>query len=379
VSAGLAPKELDFARDARQPLAKRWKTVEPHWNAARYTGYGRSLDLAARDLYGLARIDRKTIEPLDEAFKSARAAGHTYRTVLKEKSRIRVSLLDSDLGCDRTFFRSVRRLDDFVQVRTQNELAALAKRAGLEAIHSLEELKAACERTIDEELGRGAIGLKCGLAYVRSLRFEKATAAEAEAEFNNLFSDTYIAPSWELQHGHTSKLQDYMMHHVCRLADARGLTFQIHTGLQEGNGNYIHHADPTLLSNLFLEYRNVKFDLFHIGYPYQQTLSALAKNFQNVFIDFAWVHIISPTAATHALVEYLDAVPANKISGFGGDYCFVDGVYGHQVIARENIARALAVKVEQGAFGVDEAKQIARMILHDNPMAIFNLKKHLGR
>ena len=36
------------------------------------------------------------------------------------------------------------------------------------------------------------------------------------------------------------------------------------------------------------------FDIFHIGYPYQQTLSALAKNFANVYIDMCWAHIISP-------------------------------------------------------------------------------------
>jgi hypothetical protein len=43
-----------------------------------------------------------------------------------------------------------------------------------------------------------------------------------------------------------------------------------------------------------------------------------------------------------ALVEWLDTVPANKISAFGGDYIFVDGVYGHQYLARQNVARALA-------------------------------------
>ncbi|KKL79610.1 hypothetical protein LCGC14_2013110, partial [marine sediment metagenome] len=127
----------------------------------------------------------------------------------------------------------------------------------------------------------------------------------------------------------------------------------------------------------FMAYRNIRFDLFHIGYPYQQTVSALAKNFRNVFIDFAWAHIISPTASVNALVEYLDAVPANKIIGFGGDYAFIDGVYGHQVIARENIARALAIKVRHGAMDLDRARQVAGMLLMDNPVAILGLEKFL--
>ena len=128
-----------------------------------------------------------------------------------------------------------------------------------------------------------------------------------------------------------------------------------------------------------MEYRNVRFDLFHIGYPYQQTLSALAKNFRNVFIDFAWANVISPEASIRALIEYLDAVPANKISGFGGDYAFIDGVAGHAHIARENVAKALAFKVKHGSFDLVRAKELARMILRDNPAAIFALGKPQGR
>jgi predicted TIM-barrel fold metal-dependent hydrolase len=245
----------------------------------------------------------------------------------------------------------------------------------MKAIHSLGDLEAACERTLDDAIGRGAACLKSGLAYCRTLRYEKTGAAEAEAQFNAI----YAAENFASPCGAMRKLQDYMMHHVCRLADARGLTFQIHTGIQEGNGNYIYHSDPALLSNLFLEYPNVKFDVFHIGYPYQQTLSVLAKNFRNVFIDFCWMHIISPTAAVNAMVEYLDAVPANKISGFGGDYCFVDGVYGHQIIARENITRSLATKIDQGVLGLDRAKELAGMILRDNPAALFGLSESKSR
>jgi predicted TIM-barrel fold metal-dependent hydrolase len=166
-----------------------------------------------------------------------------------------------------------------------------------------------------------------------------------------------------------------MMHHVCRLADERGLTFQFHTGIQAGNGNYIRNADPTLLANLFMEYPNIKFDLFHIGYPFQHVLSALAKNFPNVFIDMCWAHIVSPEASVRALEEWLDAVPYNKISAFGGDYAVVDAVYGHQVLARRNVSRALGRKIIEGCFDVETARVIARRLLYDNPMEIFRLQE----
>jgi hypothetical protein len=90
-----------------------------------------------------------------------------------------------------------------------------------------------------------------------------------------------------------------------------------------------------------------------------------------------WGHIISPEAARRALVEWLDAVPANKISAFGGDYCFVDGVYGHQKIARDNVAKALAQKVADGSFDLDRANEIARWVFVDNPTRLFGLEERL--
>lgn len=372
VSAGLSDEGIAFARDSSKPLAERWETVEPYWEAARHTGYGRSLDITARELYGISEITGDTIEELNEAFSAAREAGGHYDTVLKRKSRILCSIEDYQSACvhrsgdevDARYFRPVFRCDGFIAPAGKTGLDELTRQSGV-AIHTLDDLKAACEVYVERNLAEGAVALKCGLAYDRTLRFEPTSAAEAAGDFAKLLAG---AEQWSLR-----KLQDHMMHHVCALADARGLPFQIHTGLQEGHGNFIYHSDPTLLTNLFMAYPNVRFDVFHIGYPYQQTLSALAKNFRNVFIDFCWAHIISTTASVRALVEYLDAVPANKLLGFGGDYNFIDGVVGHAFIARENVAKALAIKVDEGVFDLDRGKQLAQMILHDNAAALFNL------
>jgi predicted TIM-barrel fold metal-dependent hydrolase len=125
------------------------------------------------------------------------------------------------------------------------------------------------------------------------------------------------------------------------------------------------------LENLFSKYPDVKFDIFHTGYPYQNITAALAKMYPNVFIDMCWSHIISPFAARKALSDFLDAVPYNKIMGFGGDYAIVDAIYGHLKIARENIARVLSQKVEEdGGMSIDRAAEIAHRLLYDNPKEV---------
>ena len=375
VSAGLSDEALAAARDSSRDLLERWKIVEPYWDAARSTGYGRSLDIAARDLYGVESVHRKTIVPLNEAFTAAREKGNHYRYVLKQKGHIALSLVDQNLSCDREFFASVVRLDEFVIPTHVRDLQAAGKPFHM-TVHRLEDWEETMRLRLEQAISQGAVALKCGLAYMRSLYFAKSPRHRAEEQFNELFSEKH-SPSWRQCIKVGEDCQNYMMHAILRQADQRGLTMQVHTGLQEGNGNVIANANPTLLTNLFLEYPNIKFDIFHMGYPFVMELGNLAKNFRNVFIDMCWGHIISPEAARRALVEWLDAVPANKISAFGGDYCFVDGIYGHQYLARRNVAASLAQKVADGTFDLDRARQIARWVFVDNPTRLFNLSDRL--
>ena len=151
-----------------------------------------------------------------------------------------------------------------------------------------------------------------------------------------------------------------------------GRIIQIHTGGVWGqNGNNVDNGNPIHMNNLFLRYPNVKFDIFHIGYPFQHILGALAKSLPNVYIDMCWAHIISPIASINALREWIDSVPLNKISAFGGDYGIVDAIVGHQKIARENVSRALSDAIYDGVFDINEAKKTGKMLLHDNPSDLF--------
>jgi len=381
VSAGLSDCGLATARDVKQDLKKRWKLVEPYWRAAESTGYGRSLAIAARDLFDIPRIDGSSIVELNERMQKARAAGGYYRFVLQEKSRIAVSIRDSVPETDGTPpdpFVFALRTDEFIMPTHYSAIRQAGERVGVR-VHCLEDWKEVARRAIDKHLdGKSqAVCMKSGLAYHRPLRYDKATAAEAEQAFGEFFTDANL-PDWRAPIKVGRPLQNYMQHYICKLADERGLTYQFHTGIQEGSGNVIYDSNPTLLSNLLMEYGNVRFDLFHMGYPYVMELGNLAKNFRNVHIDMCWGHIISPEAARRALVEWLDAVPANKISAFGGDYCFAEGVYGHQYLARRNVAASLAQKVADGSFDLDRAKEIARWLFIDNPKRIFGLDRFLG-
>jgi predicted TIM-barrel fold metal-dependent hydrolase len=232
----------------------------------------------------------------------------------------------------------------------------------------------AVDMLIDKAYKLGAVALKNILAYERTLLYERTTACEAQDEFNKIFK-TKNLPDWTQRPLYTGKkFQDYIFHHILDIANKKNLVIQVHTGIQEGNGNILDNTRPELLSDLFLQYPDVDFDLFHIGYPFQNSIIVLAKNFPNVYVDMCWSHIVSPAASIDFIDEFIDAVPLNKLSGFGGDYSFIDGVYGHQYLARANIAEALTKKISDGLFDIDKAKEIAEMFLYRNPLKIFRLK-----
>jgi predicted TIM-barrel fold metal-dependent hydrolase len=382
VSAGLLPQEVEKARRAADDLSARWKILESAWHAARSTGYGRCLAIAARDLFGIESINAGTIVELNRRLGEARSKPQYYRWILGEKSRIAVSIRDtSDEALPEAVaspdpFVFALRTDPFIMPTHLDMMRTIGERVGV-SVRCLEDWEETARRTIERYLAEPGrvVSLKSGLAYLRNLHYRSVTRAEAEAGFNLFLSEAH-APAWRPHACAPVALQDHMQHVICRIADEHGLVYQIHTGLQEGNGNVISDSNPTLLTNLFLLYPNVRFDLFHSGYPYIMEAGNLAKNFRNVFLDMCWTHIISPEASRRALVEWLDAVPANKIMAFGGDFCFPEGVYGHQVMARANVAAALDTKVRDGSMDLERATEIARWLFVDNPATLFGLRKY---
>jgi uncharacterized protein len=380
VSAGMTPADLDRVRDHTRPLPERWRLVEPFWEACRYTGYGRALDASVRSIYGIDGIRGGTLEALNAAFLASMAPGH-YKRVLKDICGIRVSILDGFVGgasCDRDFFRRVWQPHYAVPQPRASEMILATEKEHSTAIKTLSDWMEAFDRDLEEMLAQGIIALKSTTAYSRSLLFRNVPFPAARAAFSESLhgwrargrkaGDDFSFPV---------EAQDFMMHHMLKRANEMHLVFQFHTGLQEGNGNTISNSDPSLMSNLFLAYPDVDFDLFHISYPYQGVAATLAKNFRNVFVDMCWAHIISPAASRAALSDFLDVLPFTKISAFGGDYMFVDGICGHLAIARENIAHTLAEKVGEGIFPPARAAEIGRALFYDNPLRIFRLRKEL--
>lgn len=368
ISAGMPRAEMTRVQDGANGLSprERWALLKPWYRKAWNTGYCECLRIALRDLYGIEDFADDTVEPLTAAMQAQIRPGFTRAVFDKAGIDFAMTnpfgpkpIFNPDFGAD-CFM--VDMIDHF----TTFPIAALAEDAGL-PIRTLDEYLQAIDFYFARD-ARCASAFKVGRAYDRTLAWEDVPRDAVEGTFNRLLAFNDAPDRRAMQ-----ALEDFIMYYLVRKCGDYGIRMKFHTGLQEGNGNLIGNSRAGLLNNLFMKYPQTGFDIYHISYPYQDELAALAKNFPNVTVDFCWMWIINPAAGRRALAEMLDTVPANKLHGFGGDFIFVEGSYGHARIARREIARVLCEKVEEGRFTEDYALEVGRMLLRDNALENFGL------
>ena len=373
ISAGMSWDLYWKLVGSQMDLKEKWALLEPYWNVCRYTGYGQCLSISARDIYGIDDICADTIEALNEAYLKSYEENH-YRRVLKEKCNIEISILDiwDNVPVDRDFFVPSNRIDRLIMPRKGSQIQDLESATGI-TISSFDNYLEACEIRINQFADASPI-LKLGIAYHRDLNFARITRSAAETAYNEMMHSEYAIHKADLMYPIRQDFTNYLFHFILGIAQKKQMILQIHTGIQEGNANLLEHSNPMYLNPVFIDYPGIKFDIFHIGYPYQKELGTLCKMFPNVYVNMCWAHIISPLESKRTLSEWLELIPYTKILGFGGDYRIIDAVYGHQYMARKHLAEVLSEKVENGLFDQTEACRIGKAILYDNPARLYKLK-----
>lgn len=369
VSAGMPLADMARVQDGTNGLDAhaRWQLLKPWYRNAWNTAYCEALRIALRDLYGVEDFADETVEPLTAALRREVKPGFTRRVFDRAGIDFAMTnpfgpkcVFNPDFGFDCFIV-------DMIDAFTGFPCTALAAESGID-ISSLDDYLS----VIDWYFARDAHcagAFKVGRAYDRTLYWEDVPRSAVEGTFNRLLAVNDHPDRRDIQ-----ALEDYIMHYLACKCGEYGLRMKFHTGLQEGNGNTIRNSRAALMSNLFMKYPQTGFDIYHISYPYEEEMATLAKNFPNVTVDFCWMWIINPAAGRRALSDMLDTVPANKIHGFGGDFIFVEGSYGHATIARREITRVLCEKVEEGRFSEDYALEVGHLLLRDNALVNFDLE-----
>ncbi len=359
-------KEADYNSLYKQeiPVETRWKTFAPFWRNIRYTSYSRAALITVRKFYGFDDINEKTCIPISKNVRDFNKPG-IYKKILRDTCNIKTCLTQcgrTDLGSDLLTPLMPMILHD---LETKEGLLHPSFEPEVE-IKSLDDCISSLERYVLKVRKEGAVGLK-----MVSLPYSEPDREEAESSFQKISSGMTISPKGWPFFNRPSPLRSYLTDHAIRLAGENRMVVAVHTGYW-GDFRDLH---PLHIIPLLIKHPEVRFDVYHLGYPWVRDALMLCKGFENVWLNFCWTHVISQKFAMDGLDEAIDLVPVNKILGFGGDYHYtaVEKVYGHLSMAKEDISRVLARRMEEGRLNESDAEYMVKSWFWNNPVELYNL------
>jgi predicted TIM-barrel fold metal-dependent hydrolase len=355
--AGMTEPQYASLFNPEVPLERRWAMFAPFWERIRWTSYARATLLAARKFYGVEDISEQTYLALSKAMRKANAPG-IYERVLRDACHIRTALTQ----CGSTALGGTPLLTPVMPMVYGLERWEDLAHPPFDPnapIRTLDDYLDAVRRYVLRVKAEGAVGLK-----MMSNPYDAPNREEAVSAFRRLCEGTdsgLPAPN---------PLRDYVVDQTIAFAAQQDLVIAVHTGYW---GDF-RTLDPLHMIPILQRHPSARFDIYHLGYPWVREALMLGKGFPNVWLNLCWTHIISQRFAMDGLDEAIDLIPSNKLLAFGGDYGLaVEKVYGHLVMARQDVARVLAARIEGGQLTETQALDLAGKWFYDNPRELYRL------
>jgi predicted TIM-barrel fold metal-dependent hydrolase len=348
----------------------KWKLLAPYWARVKHTGYGRYVRESVRALYGADDLREDTVDAISEKLRAAIQPGF-YHHILRDVAHIEYAQVNS---LRHTIFNETEMPDllmqDISTVSMSSDLNIEAiQHATNKTFGSLKEYHAVIDGVF-EKYGPLAIATKNQSAYSRKLDYAQVSEAEAAPLF-----DRFLKNPDDLQPAEEKALQDHLFHYVVDKATAHKLPVKLHTGYYAGQGGMpLHRVRDNAgdVCALLKAHPDARFDFFHIDYPYQDEMIAIAKHYPNAWVDMCWVWIINPAASVRFLKEFIMAAPANKVFTFGGDVMPIELVPGHANVARQGIAQVVSELVEEGWLVENDAPELIERLMRGNAHEYFD-------
>jgi hypothetical protein len=379
-SAGMPIPEHDAYMQNKLSFDENFAIFYPYYLKSKNCAYIKVGEIAARDIYGVDKIDYDGAKEIDRRMKEANKPGIS-RKILQEKGNIVYCMTDrqrfhitdkrflAHLEGDIELFRPVIKMDFFLQCDPCFR-RLLTEETGMECgdyVTYKNAIRAFIAKNADV---LGAI--KCAMSYNRKLDFE---CGIDESYLSGLFSKTITGQ--KLDRKEQLALESGLFWHFIDMASDFHLPVKVHTGLRGGRtpgGMSDYSLNIRHLIDIAATRPEVSFIAMHIGYPFQNELLVAGKCYQNIYADLSWAWAFDQVTAGSFYKAAVTAMPQNKIFGFGGDYRAAESSYGHLQLAKAGLAQALAELVLENYFSMDEAKECAKWSLFDAANEVFGKK-----
>lgn len=227
---------------------------------------------------------------------------------------------------------------------------------------TFDEYCEALVHVIDTLGSRNQVALKNALAYDRDLSFDEPNEAIARKAWGKR------SPTAEER----KAFGDFVVDLLCRLAGERDIPVQMHLGTAIIRGSH-----PLHVAGLIERHPSTRFLLMHLAYPWSRDLLGMAFVYRNIWLDFTWSMLLSPSHFKLAFHEAIEVLPDESRMMFGGDNWHVEETYGTMQTARQLIREVLEEKCSSGYFRESDALRLAEKVLRRNAIQFFKLGEHV--
>ena len=222
--------------------------------------------------------------------------------------------------------------------------------------------------TLERHKQGGAVAEKFEAAYLRSLAFDAADAAQADRVYR------LRAPN----DADYKVLQDYLFRYIALECGRLGMAVHLHT--MAGAGGYfdVAGANPLNLEGVLNDpaLRRTKFVMVHGGWPFTREITPLLEK-PNAYLDFsAQSLVLSPATLAGTLREWLEHVPekvmfATDAYPFSSELGWEESGWISAHNGREALGRALTAMLRDGLITHARAVELARMVLRENARGLY--------
>jgi len=226
---------------------------------------------------------------------------------------------------------------------------------------------AAYRARLDESLRTpSCVGLKSEIAYLTGLNIGPEDIGEA--------SKLYTAFRQNPTARDHKALRDYCFHIGLQLCIEHNKPMQIHCGFGSDDIRLSLAAPHNLYELLaFPPYSECLVVLVHGGYPWAKEAAYMTNVLPNVFLDFSETCPLTAYGASDTLWEIFQVAPINKVM-YGSDAFLLPELFWLGTkLGRNAVNQVLSHLVDMDFVSEADALIIARHILHDNAVELYQL------
>ncbi|MBD3184635.1 hypothetical protein GF312_20310 [Candidatus Poribacteria bacterium] len=290
------------------------------------------------------------------------------------KKSFLTNLPDEDMtGCDMEYFVPSLRTDEWVLEIDQDTTREKLEKLTGSSVKNLGDVKKGIKQIAQKFVGIGAASMAISLPP----DFQAFVVAESDAAgiYDNILQGKRVT-DYEL-----TRLKSYMLYSLFEVCDEFNLPFQMMLGVDrkihkrlEWDGFSTRMDMMKTFRDALNRFPNVKMIFSILNTVLTHELAIYAKTFANCYAAGHWWYTFYPCIIKPMILERLQAVPYPKLVGWYSDSYYVEWTIAKIKLYIQTFSNTLADIVEDGYMDEDMALKVAKAMLWDNNIEIFDLK-----